>query len=1288
MKQIFVSSTFKDMHIERDLIQTKLSPDLNEDAYKKRVEGIQFQDLRWGIDADLEDEIENDKKIIEVCLDEIENNRPYFCVLLGDRYGWIPDNDLVKETGLRYGIYDIDEDVHKSITHLEVDYGFLRNPEFAQNSFAYIRNIKGDVTGTIYESNPFEKAKIEELKDEIRRVLPVENIHEYDVVYENGRLIGVEQFVELAKKDMTRIVLDSQLSEDNLTDNQKEIIYHKTQASEKNVISNARKSIEDKVIENIETENIITIKGESGNGKSTLMSKISKRFKGEKNSIILFSSLTPRTTTAAGMMRIITEYINENLNQGLDQLEIDLDQSLDDFIDEQENIASPNRAASTRSKEEKLYENALREYNANGKEDIIILIDAIDQLDNPRAVEALVKPINFKRKSKIKFIISYLDDKDKVNSYLFLNDYVNYKLGELSDEDRLEVIESSLAVNNKELPREIKEEVIKKEGAKSPLYIALLIQRLLMMNQEDYQNIIEAGDNYESITRYQTNLIKSLPNDLKDLIIELIEQAAKNLGTNVKDVHQTINYLGVSRRGLRELDLKKIYELQGKDYNSLDFATLKKYLRAFFLEDRYLRTDFTHKIIRHAILETINDEENRSYHNDIANAFLEMPVTDPIKLQEQYYSAYKAKNVNAALELLESVGKNASKLGNEDTSTAVESISKIHNIKLKKYDDPWISTILTGIGHMDLEVQKVLLAYFVYGSYEEKTVDSIKASSHNQELLLEYSSKLAEKYSYDYELISIYTDLLSFIGVKYISGSMQKLDKAEEYLSHAVNLSELIYDKESTDANKENLGNAYGSLARLYMELGPVAGEKARNYYEKSLMIFEEIADQNPNMVNLENLAMAYNNMANLYATGGDEDITLAKSYYFKTIEIIDQLLLEYNSVSLKKTLAMGHINIASLYFSEENYKQADDWYTKAIVTIKDIETHEPSLENKETLAKVYNNIADLYSSELIDDKKNAENFYKMAISTFESILRHKPILSARKNLSISYDNLGNLYADWQVDKAFYNYRKAIEIKENLLTDLATDEELVDIATSYNNLAFLYVDNRTELDLAIEYYNKAKDIIEDIQKDKIEKILGEDLAVIYTNLGAVYFILDDIEKSEYYYNKAIDLHKVLIDKFEDDDNIEKLLIIYENMAVNYADMDYSVEELERTYLKAIPLIELMKDPYKKVKKTAITYGNLANLYLMRGGDYKIIEDCYLKSAYLTQQVVDFHDSVENKERLAVIYYNLATLYELWGKHEKRIKAKAQADVITKEIGYENLEENLNKFIHWHDFTNR
>lgn len=313
MKKIFVSSTFRDMHIERDLIQTIICPDLNEKAYQNRIETVKFQDLRWGIDTDLDLEEDGDKKILEVCLDEIKNNRPYFLLLLGDVYGWIPDGDLVKETGIRYGIYDPSEKVEKSITNLEIDFGFLRNPQYAKKSYAYFRNITGDIKGTVYESSSKDREKIALLKKEIRKVLPKENIHEYDVIYEDGKLIGVEKFIDLVKKDMEALLFDCQNLEENISENQREILYHQSQAKEKSTISNARLGIENQILEDIKDTNILTIKGKSGNGKSTLMSKISRKIAKEYKSIILYCSLTPKTTSTDGLMKIISEYIKQLL---------------------------------------------------------------------------------------------------------------------------------------------------------------------------------------------------------------------------------------------------------------------------------------------------------------------------------------------------------------------------------------------------------------------------------------------------------------------------------------------------------------------------------------------------------------------------------------------------------------------------------------------------------------------------------------------------------------------------------------------------------------------------------------------------------------------------------------------------------------------------------------------------------------------------------------------------------------------------------------------------------------
>ena len=100
MKTIFVSSTFKDMQLERDVIQNKITPKLNIIA-REYGDEISFCDLRWGVDtSELESE-EGSKKVLEVCLDEIDRCQPPMIVILGDRYGWIPSDTLIEDTAKR-----------------------------------------------------------------------------------------------------------------------------------------------------------------------------------------------------------------------------------------------------------------------------------------------------------------------------------------------------------------------------------------------------------------------------------------------------------------------------------------------------------------------------------------------------------------------------------------------------------------------------------------------------------------------------------------------------------------------------------------------------------------------------------------------------------------------------------------------------------------------------------------------------------------------------------------------------------------------------------------------------------------------------------------------------------------------------------------------------------------------------------------------------------------------------------------------------------------------------------
>ena len=88
--RLFVSSTFRDMHAERDHLNRIVFPELEA---RCRDYGVRFigVDLRWGI---TEDEA-NSQGVLDACLDKIDECRPYFMCLLGDRFGWVPVPDQI-----------------------------------------------------------------------------------------------------------------------------------------------------------------------------------------------------------------------------------------------------------------------------------------------------------------------------------------------------------------------------------------------------------------------------------------------------------------------------------------------------------------------------------------------------------------------------------------------------------------------------------------------------------------------------------------------------------------------------------------------------------------------------------------------------------------------------------------------------------------------------------------------------------------------------------------------------------------------------------------------------------------------------------------------------------------------------------------------------------------------------------------------------------------------------------------------------------------------------------------
>src|SRR5712672_879049 len=166
--RVFVSSTFRDMHAERDHLVKVVFPALRERLEAHRVHLIDI-DLRWGVTRE---QAENDQ-VLDLCLRQIDDCRPFFIGILGERYGWVPQNLPAEAVLGSYGW--LQHHTGKSVTELEILHGVLNDAEMRGRAFFYFRDpaavvgIPESLSRAIYvETEAIWIRKLAELKDRIR----------------------------------------------------------------------------------------------------------------------------------------------------------------------------------------------------------------------------------------------------------------------------------------------------------------------------------------------------------------------------------------------------------------------------------------------------------------------------------------------------------------------------------------------------------------------------------------------------------------------------------------------------------------------------------------------------------------------------------------------------------------------------------------------------------------------------------------------------------------------------------------------------------------------------------------------------------------------------------------------------------------------------------------------------------------------------------------------------------------------------------------------------------------
>ncbi|HPA17496.1 MAG TPA: DUF4062 domain-containing protein, partial [Verrucomicrobiae bacterium] len=163
--RVFISSTFRDMHAERDHLVTVVFPELRE-----RVErlGLEFfdVDLRWGVPkTGIDGEKANSWEYCKRWIDRVE---PFFVCVLGQRYGWVPEPHEIKDND------DRTLWAGRSVTDMEIRHAVLSQRVRRRSSF-YLRETPvpepprtdPSIYGEFVDADPISVRNLEQLKAEI-----------------------------------------------------------------------------------------------------------------------------------------------------------------------------------------------------------------------------------------------------------------------------------------------------------------------------------------------------------------------------------------------------------------------------------------------------------------------------------------------------------------------------------------------------------------------------------------------------------------------------------------------------------------------------------------------------------------------------------------------------------------------------------------------------------------------------------------------------------------------------------------------------------------------------------------------------------------------------------------------------------------------------------------------------------------------------------------------------------------------------------------------------------------
>lgn len=1261
MKSIFVSSTFRDFHRERDLLRSRIIPEVNDTA-KEYGEFVNLCDLRWGVDTSGNEDPE--QTVLSVCLDEIDRSRPYMLVFLGERYGYVPGKEYICQEAEKRGLAL--KDLEISVTQLEIEYGAFHDRNTLDHTLFYFREIEDPQTGT----DPGERQYREKMSALKRRILALagEHVHFYRIGPDADA--SYEQLCRSIRKHLEEIFLDEWKLSAGMCPEEKDHQKQWNYVREKAGYFKVGAAFAGEVMEQIgqEETSVCFLTGDMGTGKSTCFSFICTEMEKKGWDVLpVMCGNTALSTDEEQILRCIVWLLEKRLevpHLSEEKKEAD-DAGKRVPREEKMGIFRPD---SFRSENRRFQERLLQLYRLYGQTGrrLLLAVDAADQLPGGKDLRSLLFLPQEKEKN-IKVLLTVAESGSS------LSDAVQYRIPPLGDEDRKDVIDRVLLNNGKRLSDDVCHVLFQKENSRNPLFLYLAANHLCLMDEEDYNWIGQFEDFMEGTNRRQSEIVNQFPDDLEQMAAETLRKSSRVIQSAAVD--RCMDYLSVSRHGLRSMDLEQLLNREGLRFVPLHFSQVIHSMNELYtlrLDGRY---DFLHRALREGILESLSEDERKLLHRRIAEYLMTLPGEDSVRQQELSYHLIQAdmgkeyiRSISAAvrkkLPELEFFGEELYRQCMEDhgywiLKLAYQSLAPDKQDSAKRFRQETAEDLLHALYYFETEgAERFLESRAGLQEYYEILTDLIE--------ILERAEKGSLNQEGWSHVMALGYAKMGDLLVK--MESLEDLAKAGEYFDRAIRLRERMLKKERNDFNAMELAIAFQEKGDWLDEIGSSKSmEAALALYEQAEIWMEAALSVNRDETYMRNYANLCSRIGFVHhQMSSQKELQIALKYYQQAEDILHGLIRVH--ASGENLLGLSNLlrRIAGTYIdmeSNENIRRAIALYEEASELVMN------AYDGRYTSGCVDELIDLRYRIAFACTMLDGQDALLRALETLKQAYRLAYEASMVRGLNANYRNMIKvchgictvsirLAEDRYLEQALDYAHKGVDYARSLTSANFTMRNLSTLTASLCHQGEVYEAFGTDQALreARRFYDESLRWAEKLLQAEYGSvtITGEIIRVLeqtgylYEKAGGVL----NYKKALPYYEKALQMEEENMEKCgespERQRNIEISCNKVGNAWMRIGTWEKDALEKARPYLEramdiAVRLAEQIElDKYRW--DLSFCFHRYAEWLQLTEGDPDEIRNYYLRAFEIRKRLNEKQKTLASRKSLAVSYEKLIIVY--------------------------------------------